>query len=363
LDTLKIKTDTNQYPVYIGNNILDELTAFLSAEKEKISQIMIIADKNVYDLHGETLQRYLPVSIEVSVFTVPPGEEAKTLEVYNECMTFAINKGLDRRSYILAFGGGACGDLAGFVAATYMRGIKFAGLPTTILAHDSSVGGKVAINHKLGKNLIGQFYHPEAVFYDTSFLASLPPKEVRSGMAEVIKHALISDEEFYRSLIENLQTFSTIDPDFLINCLKQGIAIKAEIVENDEKELGIRAFLNFGHTYGHALENLEGYKGISHGEAVMTGMVYALFLSRKHAGLRFDSAEFIGWVKNVGYPLSIPRKYSFDEIYTVMTRDKKAANKMPKFVLLSEIGNPVLREISKEDLRKAHDFIISIEGE
>jgi 3-dehydroquinate synthase len=363
VDILQIKTETKQYPVYIGSHILDRLRDLLTTELENISQIMIIADKTVYDLHGETLQKYLPATIETSIFTVPPGEEAKSLEVYNDCMTFAINKGLDRKSCILAFGGGACGDLAGFVAATYMRGIRFVGLPTTILAHDSSVGGKVAVNHRLGKNMIGQFYHPEAVIYDIAFLGSLPPSEVRSGMAEVIKHALISDVKFYRDLIKNLKIFTTIDSAFLINCLKQGIAIKADIVESDEKETGIRAFLNFGHTYGHALENLEGYKGISHGEAVMTGMIYALFLSVKNAGLSFDLSEFIAWVRDLGYPVSIAGRYSFEEIYTVMTRDKKAANKIPKFVLLNAIGKPVLTEIGKSDLREAHDFILSIEGE
>lgn len=363
MDILQIKTETKQYPVYIGSNILDQLTDLLTADNERISHIMVIADKTVFELHGETLKKYLPDALDVAIFTVPPGEEAKSLKVYDDCMTFAIEKGLDRQSCILAFGGGACGDLAGFVAATYMRGIKFLGIPTTILAHDSSVGGKVAVNHKLGKNLIGQFYHPEAVIYDTSFLTSLPAKEVRSGMAEVIKHALISDKEFYRQLQNNLQSFSAIESNFLINCLKRGITVKAEIVANDEKENGIRAFLNFGHTYGHALENLEGYKGISHGEAVMTGMVYALFLSVKHAGLHFDLEEFITWVKNLGYPLSFSDKYSFEEIYAVMTRDKKAANKIPKFVLLKSIGNPVLQKISLEDLREAHEFVLSIKGE
>ncbi|WP_421379235.1 3-dehydroquinate synthase [Bacillus salacetis] len=363
MDTLHIKTDTKQYPVYIGSHILDRLKGLLTGDLEGISQIMVIADRAVYELHGGTLEEYLPASIETAAFMVPAGEEAKSLEVFNDCMTFAINHGLDRNSLILAFGGGACGDLAGFVAATYMRGIRFVSLPTTILAHDSSVGGKVAVNHKLGKNLIGQFYHPEAVIYDTAFLDSLPAREIRSGMAEVIKHALISNEMFYSDLMKNLKTFSTIDPAFLIQCLKQGIAVKAGIVESDEKENGIRAFLNFGHTYGHALENLGGYKGISHGEAVMAGMVYALFLSVKHANLSFDLSGFISWIKSLGYPLSFPAAYSFEEIYTVMTRDKKAANKIPKFVLLNAIGKPVLMEIGRADLKEAHNFILSIKGE
>jgi 3-dehydroquinate synthase len=360
MDLLQIVTETKQYPVYIGSGIIGNLKDFLASQAKPISQIMIIADRTVYELHGDTLEDSLPSSIDYSVFTVPPGEEAKTLKVYDDCMTFAIDMGLDRQSFILAFGGGACGDLAGFVAATYMRGVRFVGLPTTILAHDSSVGGKVAVNHRLGKNMIGQFYHPEAVFYETEFLRSLPLKEIRSGMAEVIKHSLISDEAFYKMLKANLQTFTSIDQTFLINSLKQGIAVKAEIVGQDEREKGIRAYLNFGHTYGHSMENLEGYKGISHGEAVMTGMIFALFLSVKHAGFRFDLSEFTNWVKQLGYTAEAAAKHSFDEIYEVMTRDKKAENKIPQFVLLSEIGKPLLKRINKEDLKEAHDYVLSV---
>ncbi|MGM0845960.1 MAG: 3-dehydroquinate synthase [Bacillota bacterium] len=360
MDTLRISTETKQYPVYIGSGILNKLTDFLTVQTEPISHIMIIADKTVHELHGEALKDVLPASIEHSVFTIPAGEEAKTLNVYDDCMTYAINKGLDRQSCILAFGGGACGDLAGFVAATYMRGVRFIGIPTTILAHDSSVGGKVAVNHRLGKNLIGQFFHPEAVFYETKFLSSLPLKEIRSGMAEVIKHSLISDKSFYSKLKENLNNLTSIDQSFLINSLKQGIAIKAEIVKKDEREQGIRAYLNFGHTYGHAIENLEGYKCFSHGEAVMIGMIYSLYLSVKHADLSFDLSGFISWIKQLGYSAEVAGKHSFDEIYAVMSRDKKAKNKTPKFVLLKEVGHPFLTEISKSDLKKAHDFVQAI---
>jgi 3-dehydroquinate synthase len=358
VDILQIKTETKQYPVYIGKNILSELNQWLSGMD--ISRIMVVADRTVHDLYMGILQEFLPGTVECVVFPVPSGEKAKTLKVYEDCMTFAIDKGLDRKSVIIAFGGGACGDLAGFVAATFMRGVKFIGVPTTILAHDSSVGGKVAVNHKLGKNLIGQFYHPEAVIYDTAFLESLPAKEVRSGMAEVIKHALISDDSFYVRLKNNLDSFSDIDQSFLIDCLKQGIATKAEIVSQDERETGVRAFLNFGHTYGHALENLAEYKGVSHGEAVMAGMIFSLFLSKKYTGLQFDLKQFIEWIKDLGYNAAFAGQCSFDEIYSVMSRDKKALNKVPKFVLLKEIGEPVLTEVSREDLKDAHKFVAGI---
>src|SRR6185312_13145009 len=190
---------------------------------------------------------------------VPSGEQAKQFPIYEACLTFALENGLDRKSCIIAFGGGAVGDLAGFVAATYMRGIAFLQVPTTLLAHDSAVGGKVAINHPLGKNMIGAFHQPEAVVYHTPFLQSLPEKEWRSGYAEVIKHALIGDVELYHWLKEEVQTLADLRDEKLIHILTKAIPVKANVVSQDETEKGVRAHLNFGHTLGHALEKEIGY--------------------------------------------------------------------------------------------------------
>ena len=195
----------------------------------------------------------------------------------------ALDFKLDRHSLILALGGGAVGDLSGFVAATFMRGIPFIQIPTTILAHDSAVGGKVAINHPAGKNMIGAFYQPEAVVYDIDFLKSLPEHEIRSGFAEVIKHGLIQDPSFYHWLKENILSIDMmISDENLIHFLSRGVEIKSAIVEEDEKETGIRAYLNFGHTLGHAIEAELGYGKLTHGEAVVIGMLYALQLSEKY---------------------------------------------------------------------------------
>src|SRR5690606_22285980 len=213
------------------------------------------------------------------------------------CLTFALEQKLDRKSVILAFGGGAVGDLSGFVAASFMRGIPFIQIPTTILAHDSAVGGKVAINHPLGKNMIGAFYQPEAVFYDLDFLHSLPLHERRSGFAEVIKHSLISDEDFYVWLRENVHDLDQLRNEEMLYFLKKGIRIKEQIVSQDEKESGIRAFLNFGHTLGHAIEGEAGYGNITHGEGVVIGMMFALGLSKKKLGLSFHLDEFESWLK------------------------------------------------------------------
>jgi 3-dehydroquinate synthase len=258
---------------------------------------------------------------------------------------------LDRKSCILAFGGGAVGDLAGFVAATYMRGIAFIQIPTTILAHDSAVGGKVAINHPLGKNLVGAFYQPEFVLYDTSYLATLPEVQLRSGFAELIKHALISDEGFLDEIKRAVPNEQQILNAKLPGLLKKGIKVKAGFVKQDEKETGVRAYLNFGHTLGHALEANGGFGSLTHGEAVIIGMVYELLISRKQTGLEFDVAAFTEWLGALGYHWKIPQQANFEEIYAYMLRDKKTIAHKPRFVLLRKIGEPVMAEVDEDLLR------------
>ena len=190
---------------------------------------------------------------------VPSGETSKSLSVYQDMMTAAIEGKLDRSSAIIALGGGVVGDLAGFVAATYMRGIKFVQVPTTILAHDSSVGGKVAVNHPLAKNMIGAFHQPELVLYDVDTLQSLPPRDVSAGLSEMLKHGLIRDEAFAHWCEEHAEALLALDPEALGYGLERGCGIKAEIVSRDERENGERALLNLGHTIGHAIEAIAGY--------------------------------------------------------------------------------------------------------
>ncbi|KAB7709231.1 3-dehydroquinate synthase [Bacillus aerolatus] len=354
---LLIETPDQSYPVFVGEGALNKLDELFAGPLKKTTRLLIIADELVASLHAETLKRALPPHLPTDWLTVPKGETAKTFASFERCLTFALEKGLDRKSCILAFGGGAAGDLAGYVASSYMRGISFIQIPTTILAHDSAVGGKVAINHPLGKNMIGHFHQPEAVLFDTRFLHTLPEREIRSGFAEIIKHALIADPDFLKELMENITNFQHISADFLAYCLEKGIQIKGKIVKEDVKEHGVRAYLNFGHTYGHALEAKLGYGKVTHGEAVAAGMVYALRASERKEGLTFELKRFMNWLAKLGYPLDLNNGLSFDELYTLMERDKKTIGESIRFVLLQEVGRPVIAEMSRQELQEVDQFM------
>lgn len=310
--------------------------------KNKYTKLLVITDGIVGPLHLDALKASLPKEIPSGVYTVPAGEKAKQMPVFEACITYALKQGLDRKSCIIAFGGGAVGDLAGFVAAAFMRGISFIQVPTTILAHDSAVGGKTAINHPLGKNMIGAFHQPDAVIYNTQFLQTLPIKEKRSGFAEAVKHACISDAAFLKYLMTEIADLAAVTDEQLAYILRRGIEIKAQIVSVDERESGLRAVLNFGHTLGHAIEMSKGYGTFTHGEAVMIGMVYALHLSKQVTGLTFPIADFVQWAGQLGYETKIPEDLVFQQVYETMLRDKKSVADQTRFVLLEEIGRPVI---------------------
>lgn len=355
MNRVTVETANKTYPVLIGENAVQEISTVLAQMPKQPTRLFVIADEAVYALHGDALKRTLPPNIPSDWHMVPAGESAKSFQVFEQCLSAMLEAALDRHSLVIAFGGGACGDLAGFCAASYMRGIPFIQVPTTILAHDSAVGGKTAINHPLGKNMIGAFHQPEAVLYDTSFLPSLSPKETRSGFAEVIKHAFIADEAMLQDILQNVQETADINGAFLETCLQKGIEIKGAIVKEDEKETGVRAFLNFGHTYGHAVEALSGYGKVAHGEAVACGMIFALYASEYKNGLTYDIPSFASWLKGVGYPVEAGLRFSFEEVYQVMTRDKKAYGGTVRFVLLNSIGEPYVTDMTKEELQKIEE--------
>ncbi|RLQ95101.1 3-dehydroquinate synthase [Falsibacillus albus] len=361
MEKLQILTESKKYPVFIGEDSIQSISELLKDNVGAYSKLLIITDETVASLHLEVLQSYLKENGQAAVHIVPAGESCKTFKVYEDCLSFAIQEGLDRKSVIIAFGGGAVGDLAGFVAASFMRGIRFVQVPTTILAHDSAVGGKVAINHPLGKNMVGAFHQPEFVLYDIQFLQTLPAKELRSGFAEAIKHALISDISFYEYLKENITEINDLirNQDVLIYILKKGIQVKADIVEKDEKEAGVRAFLNFGHTLGHAIEAEAGYGTITHGEAVMIGMVFALKISIETYDIPFSLVDFISWIRVLGYQIE-PTQVSFEQLWQWMVRDKKAVQNNPVFVLLKEIGEPELVKLDKTYLQKVYHELFSL---
>ncbi|WP_208587918.1 3-dehydroquinate synthase [Gracilibacillus suaedae] len=340
-----ITTSTNQYDVFVGRDILGNLKDYLP---KSYRNILIITDSMVNELYTEKVVANLPKDAKVSISVVPSGEASKSIEHYYQLLTDAIHHQLDRKSLIIALGGGMIGDLAGFVAATYMRGIDFIQVPTTILAHDSSVGGKVAINHPEGKNLIGSFYPPQAVLYDIDTLYTLPGKEKRSGYAEVVKHGFISDRGYLED-IWKVDLTQEIDPNVMTDHLQKGIAVKAKIVEQDEKESNIRKFLNFGHTLGHAIESELGYGQITHGEAVAIGMLFAIKVSEQRLNSKLPYETLYNWLSQNHYPLNLPA-ISTTQLVERMKIDKKSENATVQMVLLQEIGDPITENIPDQDL-------------
>lgn len=350
MEVIHVNTPSKQYPVYLGSGISSLIPQFLKDNNLVFSKILIVTDSKVADLYLQTLIKSLNSEFEVHSFIVDSGEKSKSIEVYYSCLTFALEKKLDRNSCLIALGGGVVGDLAGFVAATYMRGISFIQAPATILAHDSAVGGKVAINHELGKNMIGVFYQPEMVVYDTEFLKTLPRQEIRSGFAEIIKEAFIYDSVLLDWMIQEVKTISPVPENQLVHLLKRGIEIKAAIVSEDEREAGLRAILNFGHTLGHAVEAELGYGEITHGEAVLIGMLFALRVSEKFFGIDLESGLYQKWFEQLGYRTEIPEQLNPERLIERMKLDKKSSFGAIKMVLLKEIGLAEVHEVKESML-------------
>ncbi len=350
---IQVTTPSKHYPVIIAEDALTSLLTFLVKECQH-TKLMVLTDSHVADLYlADFVNQLTSHGFSVNTHIVAPGEASKSMEAYYRCITACLEVHLSRTDMIIAFGGGVVGDLAGFVAATYMRGIRFIQVPTTLLAHDSAVGGKVAINHERGKNLIGAFYQPEAVFYHLPFLATLSDREWRSGFAEVIKEAMIADDPFYSFLTNQVTCIDRIR-QHAQTCIERGITIKSAIVSEDEKEVKQRAMLNFGHTFGHAIETTHA---ITHGEAVAIGMLFAIELSTQMSGLSFDISKFEQWLRSLGY-LQLECTATSVTLIEKMRNDKKNQQENITFVLLKELGNPCLVEIPPQVLNeKIADFI------
>ncbi len=349
---LQIEAKTKQYPLYIGENLRFEVGNLLrNLLNNSVTSILIITDDHVSTLYLEDVKKSLADFPTIYEYIIPSGEASKSFQTYFDIQGFALEKGLDRRSLIIALGGGVVGDIAGFVAATFMRGIPFIQVPTTLLAHDSSVGGKVAINHPLGKNMIGAFYQPEAVIYDTNTLQTLPEHEWRSGFAEVLKHGFIWDQDFLRWLKENINSFSQIKGDLAEQILVKSISVKKAVVEEDETEKGIRAFLNFGHTLAHAIETNLGYGKITHGEAVAIGMIFALKVSEDYYKIDLDIPNITNWFKKYKYEVTVPSQLDVAELIEAMKKDKKSEEGIVRMVLLREIGKVEVVSVSEQRLK------------
>lgn len=344
MNMITVKSSSHDYQIAIAENIRFQLKTYLP---KKYSTILIISDERVAELYLDDIKNNFQTE-RVFSSVIPNGEQSKDIDMYYRLQTEAIENGLDRQSLIIALGGGVVGDLAGFVAATFLRGIDYVQIPTTILAHDSSVGGKVAINHALGKNLIGSFYPPKAVIYDVETLQSLDEHEVRSGYAELVKEAFINDPALLEELLKVRLT--ELSNESLAEHLLKGIKVKADIVEADEKESGVRMYLNLGHTLAHALEAELGYGVLTHGEAVAIGLLFALRVSEAQFANKLPYTKLYEWMVSNNYPVQLPH-LKVDKLLAKMKIDKKVIDKKIQMVLLKEIGQPVIQEVTDQELQ------------
>ncbi|THF78377.1 3-dehydroquinate synthase [Cohnella fermenti] len=342
---LQVDLGERSYPILIGPGLLAEAGNLFREKGFPLkAPILLVADAAVEARYAPTLEASLrQAGYTVTRAVVPSGEQSKSLEMFDELITAALEAGLDRKSTVIALGGGVVGDLAGFVAASYMRGVRFVQVPTTILAHDSSVGGKVAVNHRLAKNIIGAFHQPEFVLYDLDTLKSLPMRDVRSGYSEVIKHGLIWDADFVNYCDERAERLLALDPDSLGHALYEGCKVKAIVVSRDERENDLRAILNLGHTIGHALEAVAGYGELLHGEAIAIGMVGSARLAEKFGYGADIAAETERLFRKFGLPVRIPGGYSTDAIMAAMMHDKKFSEGKMVFVVPKAIGEVEIR--------------------
>lgn len=343
--TLTVDLGERSYPIHIGSGLLRRAGA-LFAERglTKKSPVLLVTDAAIAQMYAPVVEQSLrEAGYTVALAVVPSGEGSKSLDQFEALITAALEAGLDRKSTIAALGGGVVGDLAGFAAASYMRGVRFVQMPTTILAHDSSVGGKVAVNHRLAKNIIGAFYQPEFVLYDLDTLRSLPPREVRAGLAEVVKHGLIWDAEFTSWCDMNAEKLLALDPDALGHALYEGCKVKAAVVSRDERENDLRAILNLGHTIGHALEAVAGYGQLLHGEAIAIGMVGSARLAQRFGYDAEIERETERLLAKFGLPVRIPAGIDPDAVMKAMSHDKKFSEGQMVFVVPTAIGSVEIR--------------------
>ena len=341
--------------VLVGPGLLAR-TGKLSVEAGLREKCAVITDQNVGKLHSAAvLESLRAAGFELTLLTVAAGEKSKSMAAAENLIDGMLAAGLDRGSFVVALGGGVIGDLAGFVAAIYQRGIPFVQIPTTIVAQvDSSIGGKTGVNAKAGKNLIGAFHQPCLVLADTDTLATLPDREYREGFAEVIKHAAIRDAEMLDAIDASARRES------LAPLVARNIGIKAAIVAEDEKERSDkRALLNFGHTVGHAIENVAGYGELLHGEAISIGLAAALVISQKKSGLSAQDADRIRTkLSSFGLPLTLPKHLGTDALLSAAAKDKKFSGGKIRFVVVPRLGEAVVADnVTEADLREAIDSL------
>lgn len=348
---ITVQLGPQSYTITIESGVLAGIGEYCRAAG-LCGRAAVVTNPTVAGLYGQTvmssleLAGYHPLLIEI-----PDGEAHKTSQTLNTVYDKLIEGGLDRRCFVVALGGGVVGDLAGFAAATYLRGIPFVQLPTTLLAQvDSSVGGKTGIDHPRGKNLIGAFHQPRLVLADVATLATLPMREYRAGLAEVVKYGVVLDRQFFELLEGNVTRLLARDQELIVEVVARCCALKAWVVEQDEREAGLRAVLNYGHTLGHAYEALAGYAGLVHGEAVSIGMVLAAGISVSEGVCTVDEFDrIVALLEALGLPTAAPET-GREELINALTQDKKSRAGVIQYICNKGIGAHVVREFTPAQL-------------
>ena len=349
MQTLTVDLGDRSYPIYIGPGLLRNKELYTPHVKGR--QVLIVTNETVAPIYLDDVKSALP-DYQVDTVILPDGEKYKDLDTLNMIFDELLDRRHNRTTTLIALGGGVIGDMTGFAAATYQRGVNFIQVPTTLLSQvDSSVGGKTAVNHPLGKNMIGAFHQPQAVIADTDTLETLPLREMAAGMAEVIKYGLISDSEFYAWLQDNVAGLMSGDDESLAEAIYRSCENKASVVAQDEREGGIRATLNLGHTFGHAIEAHQGYGKWLHGEAVGAGMMMAADLSRRLGYLsEKDEHDLLRLLQAAHLPVKGPKDMSCDDYISRMAVDKKVLDGALRLVLLKGIGAAYITSEVPRDL-------------
>ncbi|EJL82976.1 3-dehydroquinate synthase [Pantoea sp. GM01] len=354
MEKITVSLGDRSYPITIAAGLFNDPASFWPLKAG--DNAMLVTNQTLAPIYLEPLAALLSkAGVKVDQVILPDGEQYKTLAVMDEVFTALLKKPHGRDTTLIALGGGVIGDLTGFAAASYQRGVRFIQVPTTLLSQvDSSVGGKTAVNHPLGKNMIGAFYQPVSVVVDTHCLATLPPRELASGLAEVIKYGIILDGEFFLWLEQNLDALLALDEKAMAYCIRRCCELKAEVVAADERETGVRALLNLGHTFGHAIEAHMGYGNWLHGEAVSAGMVMAARTAERLG--QFTSAEtdrIIALLLRAGLPVHGPASMAAEDYLPHMMRDKKVLAGELRLVLPLAIGRSEVRA------GVAHDMVLA----
>jgi 3-dehydroquinate synthase len=351
MKTLTVGLGARTYPIFVGNALLWRAASLLDVQRGQ--RAVVVTNAVVAAHHLAPLRNSLgDAGMHVDVVLLPDGEAHKNQRTLDDLLTRLLELRIERSTTLIALGGGVVGDIAGFAAAIYQRGIAFIQVPTTLLAQvDSSVGGKTGINHPLGKNMIGAFWQPRAVLIDTAVLSTLPDRELSAGLAEVIKYGAIRDAGFFAWLETNMAALLARDDAALERAIVRSCEIKAQIVAADEREAGERALLNFGHTFGHAIEAAQGYGEWLHGEAVAAGMVCASRLSERVCGLRAEETRRLADLVVAANLPAGPPKIARERWLELMQRDKKVQSGAMRFVLLERLGSAVVRgDVAESDV-------------